>query len=149
MQLLESLHDISACIAGKGAHPNYVEKINVIMTLVRVTEEKEEERVREAERMAEGRLRDAEGRVREAEERVGESERLIREVRSQGEERVREAQQQAQASEERARKAEIDVAAERQWVVERREIHITEDVLGVGGWGGGQGSQIQRHQGSC
>ena len=30
VQLLESLHDMSAC---KGAHPNCIEKINVIMTL--------------------------------------------------------------------------------------------------------------------
>ena len=94
-----------------------------------------EEGVRVTERQAEERVREAEGSVREAEERVGEGERLIQEVRSQGEERVREAEERAQASEERARAAESDVAAERQWVVERREIHITEDVLGGGAWG--------------
>ena len=114
-------------------------------------------RVRSAEERAEGRVREAEGRVREAESRVRSTEeradRLIQEVMSQGEERVREAEQKAEASEERERAAERRVreaeqraqaseeravAAERamrQWVVERREIHITEDVLGKGGWG--------------
>ena len=42
---------------------------------------------------------------------------------------AQEAEQHAQASEERAGQVE------RQWVVERGEIHITEEVLGRGGWG--------------
>ena len=99
------------------------------------------ERVREAEvrarREAEERARrEAEERARrEAEERARREaeERARRETkehaRREAEERVREAEERALASEERAQQVE------RQWVVERREVHITEEVLGGGGWG--------------
>ena len=91
--------------------------------------EAEEHARREAEERArrevEERVREAEERVREAEERVREAEERVREA----EERVREAEERALASEERAQQVE------RQWVVERREVHITEEVLGGGGWG--------------
>ena len=93
-----------------------------------------ERKVKEAEQQAqasEERARTAERRVREEEQRAQMSEERAWE----GERRVWEADQRAQASEERANAAESNVAAERQWVVERREIHITEDVLGGGGWG--------------
>ena len=93
-----------------------------------------EERAWEGER----RVQEAEQREQASEERAREAERRVREAEQyaqMSEERVQEAERRAQASEERARAAESDVAAERQWVVERREIHITEDVLGGGGWG--------------
>ena len=90
-----------------------------------------ERRVREAEQRAQASTRAAERRVQEAEQRTLASEERARAA----ERRVREAEQRAQASEERARGAESANSAERQWVVERREIHITEDVLGGGGWG--------------
>ena len=100
-----------------------------------------EERAREAERKvkeAEQRAQASEERARTAERRVREEEQraqMSEERAWEGERRVWEADQRAQASEERANAAESNVAAERQWVVERREIHITEDVLGGGGWG--------------
>ena len=87
-----------------------------------------ERRVQEAEQRAQASTRTAERRVQEAEQRAQASTRTA-------ERRVREAEQRAQASEARARAAESANSAERQWVVERREIHITEDVLGGGGWG--------------
>ena len=49
---------------------------------------------------------------------------------------MEEAEQRARDAEERARQAErANDVMERQWVVERREVHITEEVLGGGGWG--------------
>ena len=103
-----------------------------------------EERAREAERKvkeAEQRAQASEERARTAERRVREEEQraqMSEERAWEGERRVWEADQRAQASEERANAAESNVAAERQWVVERREIHITEDVLGGGGRGWGE-----------
>ncbi len=44
--------------------------------------------------------------------------------------RVREAEERALEAEERAS------SVERQWLVERREVHIMEEVLGGGGQGG-------------
>ena len=88
--------------------------------------ETEERARREAERYIGERVREAEERARrEVEERVREAEERVREA----EERVREAEERALASEERAQQVE------RQWVVERKEVHITEEVLGGGGWG--------------
>ena len=95
----------------------------------RARREAEERARREAEERA---RREAEERARrEAEERARREaeERARREAEQRAEERVREAEERALASEERAQQVE------RQWVVERREIHITEEVLGGGGWG--------------
>ena len=93
----------------------------------RAQEQRAEQRARPVERRAQmaqqqkARVREeAEQRAQASEERAIEAER-----------RVQEAEQRAQEFEERARAAE----SEWQWVVERREIHITEDVLGGGGWG--------------
>ena len=102
-----------------------------------------EERVREAEERAEGRVRQCEGREREAERRVMEAEvrvmeaeGRVREVEGRARERVEEAEERARSAEERARQAErAHDVLERQWVVERREVQVTEEVLGGGGWG--------------
>ena len=67
----------------------------------------------------------------------------MREVEQHAGERVKEAEQRAQEAEQHAQEAEQRARAseeragqvERQWVVERGEIHITEEVLGGGGWG--------------
>ena len=80
-----------------------------------------EERLREAEQHT----LLSERRAREAEEHANER---VKEAEQHAEERVREAVQRSLASEERAEQVE------RQWVVEQREIHITEEVLGGGGW---------------
>ena len=104
---------------------------------------------REAERYVAERVREAEERARrEAEEhaRREAEEHARREAEQRAEERVREAEERArreaeQRAEERVREAEeralasISEEVERQWVVERREVHITEEVLGGGGWG--------------
>ena len=108
-----------------------------------------EERQREAERRAEGaerraggaeqRAGDSEERARQAERRAGEAEQRARdaEVRAREVEiRAGDAEQRARDAEERERQAErANDVMERQWVVERREVHITEEVLGGGGWG--------------
>ena len=99
-------------------------------------EEEAERRVMEAEvraMEAEGRgIQMMEGRVAEVEERARQAERRAEEAEG----RVGEAEQRARDAEERARQAErANDVMERQWVVERREVHITEKVLGGGGWG--------------
>ena len=93
-----------------------------------------ERRAREAEQhtqLSERRAREAEQHTQLSERRAREAEvrteEKTRQAEQNAEERVRGADQRALASEERA--------VERHWVVERREIHITEEVLGGGGWG--------------
>ena len=107
-----------------------------------------EERLREAEQRAlssERRAREAEQhtqlserRAREAEQRAQSSERRAREAEVRTEEKTRQAEQNAEervrGADQRALASE-ERAVERHWVVERREIHITEEVLGGGGWG--------------
>ena len=102
-------------------------------------ESRAERRVREIDQRAEGaeqRALVSERRANEAERRVGEADQRaegrVREAEQRSlisEGRVREVEQRAWASEERAEQVE------RQWVVEKKEIHITEEVLGGGGWG--------------
>ena len=92
-----------------------------------------EQRAREAERRAaeiEGRAHTAEGRVTEAERRAREAERRLH----TSEERATEAESRAQQAEQCAREAERR-GDERHWVVQRREIDLTEENLGGGGWG--------------
>ena len=99
-----------------------------------------EGRVREAERgleRAERRAGEAERGLERAERRAGEAERGL----ERAERRVGEAERGLERAERRAGEAERGLeeamgrAQERQWVVERREVHITEEVLGEGGWG--------------
>ena len=118
-----------------------------------------EGRVREAESRvgeAEGRARDAEGRVREAESRVGEAEGRAREAEQrameaeetsenrklESEQRLAESEQRLVESEQRLMESEQNLVQseerlqqlETQWVVERREIQLTDQELGRGGW---------------
>ena len=106
---------------------------------LREAEIEAERRLREAEMEAERRLREAERRALEAERRLRVAEMGQREAErelgvAQGgaqerEVRAREAEERAVEAEERAN------SVERQWVVEKREVHMTEEVLGGGGWG--------------
>ena len=89
-----------------------------------------ERRVQEAERSRQeaetGRV-DAQRRVEEAERRVQDSER-----------RVQEAEDRAQDLERRLEETEQQdgvVEGEKHWLVHRREIHMTNQLLGGGGWG--------------
>ena len=93
-----------------------------------------ERQVMEADSRAvetEGRARDAEGRAREAESRAREAE-----------DRAREAERGKEAAENRQRGMERRLVEsegklrrlETQWVVERREIQLTDQELGRGAW---------------
>ena len=121
--------------------------------------EESERRVREAEKRA----RKAEGRAREAESIVGEAEREKEDIKREKEiadDRAREAEGQAREAEVRAREAQETAEnrqrgmeqrlveseqrlvesegklqrLETQWVVERREIQLTDQELGRGAW---------------
>ena len=124
--------------------------------------EESERRVREAERRAreaETRAREAERRAREAEGRIGVAEREKEDIKREkdiAEHQAREAENQAREAEGRAREEERGketaqnrqrqmeqslVESERklrrletQWVVERREIQLTDQELGRGAW---------------
>ena len=103
-----------------------------------------ERRVEEAETgkvEAERRVEEAEmGRV-EAERRVEEAERRVQDV----ERRVQEAERSSQEAEDRAQVLERRleeteqqdgvIEGEKHWLVQRREIHMTNQLLGGGGWG--------------
>ena len=104
--------------------------------------EKEKERgkdIAECQAMeAEGRAREAEGRAREAEGRAREAEGRARET----EDRAREAERGKETAENRQHGAEQRLVEregklrrlETQWVVERREIQLTDQELGRGAW---------------
>ena len=121
--------------------------------------EEAERRAREAGGRAmgaEGRAREAEGRVREAESRVGEAEGRAREAEQrameaeetseirklESEQRLAESEQRLVESEQRLMESEQNLVQseerlqqlETQWVVERREIQLTDQELGRGGW---------------
>ena len=107
-----------------------------------------EDRARKAEdraREVEGRAREAEGQAREAEDRARETEGRAREAEG----RAREAQREKEAVENRQRGMEQRLVEseqrlvesegklrrlETQWVVERREIQLTDQELGRGAW---------------
>ena len=112
--------------------------------------ERAERRAGEAERgleRAERRAGEAEKGLERAERRAGEAERGLEVAESRLEEAMGRAEESEQRSQERVREmAEVcdrrtreaeerAGSVERQWVVERREVHITEEVLGEGGWG--------------
>ena len=95
-------------------------------------------RAREAEgraREAEGRAMEAEGRAREAESRAREAEGRAREAEDRAENRQREMEQRLVESEQRLVESEGKLQRlETQWVVERREIQLTDQELGRGAW---------------
>ena len=121
-----------------------------------------EGRAREAEsrvQAMEGRAREAEGRLGEAEkenEDIKRGKDIAERQAMEAEERAREAEGQAREAEDRAREAERGKEAaenrqrgmeqrlvesegklqrlETQWVVERREIQLTDQELGRGAW---------------
>ena len=100
-----------------------------------------EGRVREAEghaREAEGRARDAEGQAKVEEGRAREAECRAREAESRAreEERGKEmAQNRQQEMEQRLMESEGKLRRlQTQWVVERREIQLTDQELGRGAW---------------
>ena len=83
-------------------------------------------RARDAVREAEGRARGAEERARGAEERARGAEERARGA----EERVRVLER----AESRRQESERTPGLETQWAVERREIQLTDQELGRGGW---------------
>ena len=85
-----------------------------------------EQRVHDAEQRAHQRIRDAEQRSHDAEQRSTAVERRLHEV-----------EQRARESERRGRQAEALVQQSQQeshWLVQRREIELTEEERGRGGW---------------
>ena len=103
-----------------------------------------ERRVEEAET---GRV-DAERRIEEAETGRVDAERRVEEAemgRVEAERRVEEAERSSQEAEDRAQDLERRleeteqqdgvVEGEKHWLVQRREIHMTNQLLGGGGWG--------------
>ena len=114
-----------------------------------------ERQAREAEgqaREAEGQAREAKGQAREAEDRAREAEDRAREAEGRAREaegQAREAQREKEAVENRQRGMEQRLVEseqrlvesegklrrlETQWVVERREIQLTDQELGRGAW---------------
>ena len=104
-----------------------------------------ESRVGEAEREAEGQIQETEVRAREAVSRAREAEDRAREAEnraSEAEVRARDAERGKEAAENRQCGAEqrlVESEAklqrlETQWVVERREIQLTDQELGRGAW---------------
>ena len=95
-----------------------------------------EERVQAAERRShdlQQRAHDAEQRSRDAEQRSHDTEQRTTAV----ERRLHEVEQRARESERRARKAEALVQQNQQeyhWLVQQREIELTEEERGRGGW---------------
>ena len=80
---------------------------------------------------AERRVHVVEERATETERRMHEAERRVQEVK----ERATQAERRAQTEQQHTREAESRGTNERHWVVQRREIDITEESLGGGGWG--------------
>ena len=80
---------------------------------------------------AERRVHVVEERATETERRMHEAERRVQEVK----ERATQAERRAQTEQQHTREAESRGTNERHWVVQRREIDLTEESLGGGGWG--------------
>ena len=76
---------------------------------------------------AERRVQDAEGRVQDAETRVQEAEWSSQEA----EDRAQDLQRRLEETEQR----DGVIEDEKHWLVQRREIHMTNQLLGGGGWG--------------
>ena len=116
-----------------------------------------EERAQAAERRShdlrqrshdsEQRVQDANQRVHDAEQRIYNTEQLSHDLQQRAhdaeqqntalERRLHEMEQRARESERRARQAEALVQQSHQeshWAVQRREIELTEDEMGKGGW---------------
>ena len=100
--------------------------------------EREKEDFKRGKDIADHQAREAEGRAREAEGQAREAEDQAREA----EDRAREAERGKEAAENRQRGAEqrlVESEAklrrlETRWVVERREIQLTDQELGRGAW---------------
>ena len=101
-----------------------------------------ETRAQEAERWA----REAERRASNAERSAGEAQRGLEEAEKKArdaERRTNEVEQELRMEVDRRRIAveragraeERANSIERQWIVSREEVHITEELLGGGGWG--------------
>ena len=87
-------------------------------------------RVQEAER----RVQDAERRVQDAETRVEDAERRGQEAEwssQEAEDRAQDLQRRLEEMEQR----DGVIEDEKHWLVQRREIHMTNQLLGGGGWG--------------
>ena len=96
-----------------------------------VDAEREKEDIKREKDIAEHQAREAEGRAREAEDRARETEGRAREaerVMEAAENRQRGMEQRLVVSEGKLRRLET------QWVVERREIQLTDQELGRGAW---------------
>ena len=87
--------------------------------------------IHEVNREAEDRIKEAESRATEAEERGKEAETRARVAET----RARNAVRQSQVSENRRQESEEKLQRlESRWVVERREIQLTDQELGRGAW---------------
>ena len=99
-----------------------------------------EERVQAAERRAhdlQQRSHDAERRSLEATRRVDDMQQQVHTAEQRTtavERRLHEVEKRARESEKRARQAEALVQQESHWLVQRREIELTEEEKGRGGW---------------
>ena len=107
--------------------------------------EREKEDFKRGKDIAEHQAKEAEGRAREAEGRAREAEGQAREAEGQAREaegRAREAERGKEAAENQQRGVEQRLVEsegklrrlETQWVVERREIQLTDQELGRGAW---------------
>ena len=100
--------------------------------------EREKEDIKRGKDIAEHQAREAEGRAKEAEGQAREAEGQA----SEAEDRAREAERGKEAAENRQRGAEQRLVEsegklrrlETRWVVERREIQLTDQELGRGAW---------------
>ena len=99
-----------------------------------------EERVQTAERRAhdlQQRSHDAERRSLEATRRVDDMQQQVHTAEQRTtavERRLHEVEKRARESEKRARQAEALVQQESHWLIQRREIELTEEEKGRGGW---------------
>ena len=85
-------------------------------------------RIQEAEEQAREVRVECDARVQVAEERIMEEERRVEEVTAQWERRLEEEIEHHEAEKR-------SDSLKRQWVIQRNEIHMTEEILGGGGWG--------------
>ena len=104
------------------------ERERQVQDLQRQLQEREQQ-LQEREQQLQREIQQAQQQGQERERQVQDLQRLLQEREQQLEEREREFQER-----ERQREEQIQVA-ESSWVVNRREIIMTEVVLGKGGWG--------------
>ena len=101
-------------------------------SIVMAEKEKSDKRVQEAEEACERRVQEAEDRARECERTAQAAEERAQELERRCSE-LQHSNRLLEGSLTDARKTVDDFR--NQWAVERSEVHMTEEVLGKGGWG--------------